>query len=149
VPSLACREASRRAQRLSCVCPPRAVFKPHARRDAAAGPAAQLWRVYQRGMERWLADLLQPVFDNLVADKMVPRFVQRLRILEFTIDHEAPYFSNMRRRTSRKARRPAPACLPLPTLTLNLMRRPTCPTCAAAPAARRAAPPLHACRSLP
>ena len=62
-----------------------------------------MWRVFQRGMERWLADLLQPVFDNLVADRMVPRFVQRLRILEFTIDHEAPYFSNMRRRTSRKA----------------------------------------------
>ncbi|EIE26036.1 hypothetical protein COCSUDRAFT_61028 [Coccomyxa subellipsoidea C-169] len=27
---------------------------------------------------------------------------KRLRILEFTIDHEAPYFSKMRRRTSRK-----------------------------------------------
>ena len=60
------------------------------------------WRVYQRGLERWLADLLQPVFDNLVADKAVPRFVLRLRILEFTLDHEAPYFDNMRRRTSRK-----------------------------------------------
>ncbi len=32
----------------------------------------------------------------------VPRFVQRLRILEFTLDHEAPYFNNMRRRSSRK-----------------------------------------------
>ena len=62
----------------------------------------QVWRVYQRGLERWLADLLQPVFDNLVAEKMVPRFVQRLRILEFTLDHEAPYFSNMRRRSSRR-----------------------------------------------
>lgn len=62
------------------------------------------WRVYQRGLERWLADLLQPVFDNLVADKAVPRFVLRLRILEFTLDHEAPYFDNMRRRTSRKVR---------------------------------------------
>ncbi len=60
------------------------------------------WRVYQRGLERWLADLLQPVFDNLVADGAVPRFVQRLRILEFTLDHEAPYFDDMRRRTSRK-----------------------------------------------
>lgn len=60
------------------------------------------WRVYQRGLERWLADLLQPVFDNLVADGMVPAFVQRLRILEFTLDHEAPYFDAMRRRTSRK-----------------------------------------------
>ena len=58
--------------------------------------------MYQRGLERWLADLLQPVFDNLVAEKMVPRFVQRLRILEFTLDHEAPYFSNMRRRSSRR-----------------------------------------------
>lgn len=27
---------------------------------------------------------------------------QRLRIMEFTLDHEAPYFTNMRRRTSRK-----------------------------------------------
>lgn len=60
------------------------------------------WRVYQRGLERWLADLLQPVFDNLVAEGMVPKFVQRMRILEFTLDHEAPYFTNMRRRSSRK-----------------------------------------------
>lgn len=62
----------------------------------------QAWRVYQRGLERWLADLLQPVFDNLIADESVPGFVQRLRILEFTLDHEAPYFDNMRRRSSRK-----------------------------------------------
>jgi len=32
----------------------------------------------------------------------VPKFVQRMRILEFTLDHEAPYFTNMRRRSSRK-----------------------------------------------
>jgi hypothetical protein len=32
----------------------------------------------------------------------VPRFVQRLRIVELTLDHEAPYVSNMRRRNSRK-----------------------------------------------
>lgn len=32
----------------------------------------------------------------------VPRILKRLRILEFTLDHEAPYFSNMRRRTSRR-----------------------------------------------
>lgn len=62
----------------------------------------QMWRVYQRGLERWLANLLQPVFDNLVAEVAVPRFVQRLRILEFTLDHEAPTFSRMRRRSSRK-----------------------------------------------
>lgn len=60
------------------------------------------WRVYQRGLERWLADLLQPVFDNLVKDNMVPTFVQRLKITEFTLDHEAPYFTNMKRRSSRK-----------------------------------------------
>lgn len=60
------------------------------------------WRVYQRGLERWLASLLQPVFDNLVQDKMVPTFVQRLKITEFTLDHEAPYFTNMKRRSSRK-----------------------------------------------
>lgn len=61
-----------------------------------------MWRVYQRGLERWLADLLQPVFDNLVAEVAVPRFVQRLRIVEFTLDHEAPTFSQMQRRSSRK-----------------------------------------------
>jgi hypothetical protein len=32
----------------------------------------------------------------------MPTFVQRLRIVEFTLDHEAPYVSNMRRRNSRK-----------------------------------------------
>jgi hypothetical protein len=62
----------------------------------------QIWRVYLRGLERWLADLLQPVFDGLVAARSVPRFVQRLKIVEFTLNHEAPVFSNMRRRTSRK-----------------------------------------------
>lgn len=67
-----------------------------------ASSGTQAWRVYQRGLERWLADLLQPVFDNLISDKAVPRFVQRLRILEFTLDHEAPYFDNIRRRSSRK-----------------------------------------------
>lgn len=30
--------------------------------------------------------------------------VQRLRIVELTLDHEAPYFTNMRRRNSRKDR---------------------------------------------
>ena len=62
----------------------------------------QIWRVYLRGLERWLADLLQPVFDGLVAARSVPRFVQRLKVVEFTLDHEAPVFSHMRRRTSRK-----------------------------------------------
>jgi hypothetical protein len=32
----------------------------------------------------------------------MPPWLLRLRIVEFTLDHEAPYFSNMRRRNSRK-----------------------------------------------
>jgi hypothetical protein len=66
--------------------------------------------VYLRGLERWLADLLQPVFDGLVAARSVPRFVQRLKVVEFTLDHEAPVFSNMRRRTSRKVVFPLKWC---------------------------------------
>lgn len=62
----------------------------------------QIWRVYQRGLEQWLADLLQPTFDGLVEARSVPAFVKRLKIVEFTVDHAAPYFTNMRRRTSRK-----------------------------------------------
>jgi hypothetical protein len=62
----------------------------------------QVWRVYQRGLERWIIDLLQPLFDTLVADGAIPKPLLRLKIVEFTLDHEAPYFSNMRRRTSRK-----------------------------------------------
>ena len=49
-------------------------------------PTLQMWRVYQRGLERWIADLLQPVFDNLVTDGMVPRFVMaRLWLSELCI----------------------------------------------------------------
>ena len=39
---------------------------------------------------------------SAAAHSQVPRILKRLRILEFTLDHEAPYFSNMRRRTSRR-----------------------------------------------
>ncbi len=73
-------------------------------RQEVARWCTQMWRVYQRGLERWITDLLQPVFDGVVRDGSVPGFVQRLRIVEFTLDHEAPYFSNMRRRYSRKDR---------------------------------------------
>ena len=31
----------------------------------------QAWRVFQRGLERWIIDLLQPVFDSLVKDGQV------------------------------------------------------------------------------
>lgn len=31
-----------------------------------------------------------------------PAKLQRLKIVELTLDHEAPYFSNMRQRNSRK-----------------------------------------------
>ena len=72
--------------------------------------AIQIWRVYQRGLEQWLADLLQPTFDGLVEAHSVPAFVKRLKIVEFTVDHAAPYFTNVRRRTSRKvSQRPAEA----------------------------------------
>eukprot|EP00879_Flechtneria_rotunda_P007959 GHRR01008338.1.p1 GENE.GHRR01008338.1~~GHRR01008338.1.p1 ORF type:complete len:1287 (+),score=597.52 GHRR01008338.1:548-4408(+) len=62
----------------------------------------KIWRVYQRGLERWITDLLQPVFDGLVQAGSLPTWLLRLRIVELTLDHEAPYFSNMRRRNSRK-----------------------------------------------
>lgn len=62
----------------------------------------KVWRVYQKGLAQWIIDLLQPVLDSLVKDGLVPKFVQRLKIVELTLDHEAPYFSNMRRRNSRK-----------------------------------------------
>lgn len=48
----------------------------------------QIWRVYQRGLERWVIDLLQPTLDGLVTDRTVPAVVQRLRIVELTFDHE-------------------------------------------------------------
>ena len=43
-----------------------------------------------------------PVFSICTAAEEKTVCMQRLRILEFTIDHEAPYFSKMRRRTSRR-----------------------------------------------
>lgn len=49
-----------------------------------------------------MRDILQPVFDNLVRARAVPRRLTGIRIEELTFDHEAPYVSNMRRRTSRK-----------------------------------------------
>lgn len=58
--------------------------------------------MYQRGLERWFSGLLQNLFDSLVEKGKVPTFVQRLRVLELTFDHEAPCLSNMRRRPSRK-----------------------------------------------
>lgn len=62
----------------------------------------KIWRVYQRGLERWLAGVLQPVFDNIVQEGSVPTFLQGLKIQELTFDHQAPYFSNFKKRTSRK-----------------------------------------------
>ncbi|KFM25855.1 Uncharacterized protein PYUK71.03c [Auxenochlorella protothecoides] len=63
----------------------------------------KVWRVYQRGIESWLAEMLQPVLDGVVTDSPVPAMLKRIRIMEVNLDHEAPYFSNMRRRSSRKA----------------------------------------------
>ena len=42
------------------------------------------------------------MFDRVVEQGRVPRFVQRLKIVELDFDHEAPRFSNLRRRSTRK-----------------------------------------------
>lgn len=62
----------------------------------------KIWRVYQRGLERWLAGVLQPVFDKVVKEGNVPQALKEIKIVELTFDHQAPYFTNLRRRTSRK-----------------------------------------------
>lgn len=62
----------------------------------------KIWRVYQQGLERWLANVLQPVFDKVVREGAVPRILKGIKIVEMTFDHQAPYFTNLRRRTSRK-----------------------------------------------
>ena len=51
---------------------------PRRLRPSARPPAcrSQMWRVYQRGIERWLADLLQSLFDLLTSEGVVPAFVQ-------------------------------------------------------------------------
>eukprot|EP00955_Chlamydomonas_euryale_P074187 361960-Chlamydomonas_euryale.AAC.5 len=36
----------------------------------------KMWRVYQRGLERWIIDVLQPVLDECTSDGTLPRFVQ-------------------------------------------------------------------------
>ena len=62
----------------------------------------KIWRVYQQGLEKWLARVLQRVFDKVVNEGSVPRILQGIKIVELTFDHQAPYFTNLRRRTSRK-----------------------------------------------
>ena len=62
----------------------------------------KIWRVYQRGLEKWLAGVLQPVFNKVVFETAVPRILKGIKIVEMTFDHQAPYFTNLRRRTSRK-----------------------------------------------
>ena len=80
----ALRSSSRGPQLLSCMlstaaaCRASRSFKlssapwPSSSADLLSGPPAlhllQAWRIYQRGLERWLADLLQPVFDSLITD---------------------------------------------------------------------------------
>ena len=52
--------------------------------------------------ERWLAAACTSTPSLACLPACLRACLQRLRILEFTLDHEAPYFTNMRRRTSRK-----------------------------------------------
>ena len=62
----------------------------------------KVWRVYQKGLEEWIADLLQPVFDTYINEEDGPSILRRIRIAEFHLNHEAPVFQDMQRRTSRK-----------------------------------------------
>lgn len=62
----------------------------------------KIWRVYQQGLERWLAAVLQRVFNRVVREGTVPKILKGIKIVEMNFDHQAPYFTNLRRRTSRK-----------------------------------------------
>ena len=62
----------------------------------------KVWRVYQRGLETWIANLLQPVFDTYINDETPPKILKRIRIARFTLNHEPPVFDHMQRRNSRK-----------------------------------------------
>lgn len=62
----------------------------------------KIWRVYQRGLENWISDLLQPVFDTYINDDTPPTILRRIRIARFTLNHEPPLFDSMQRRNSRK-----------------------------------------------
>lgn len=62
----------------------------------------KIWRVYQRGLEKWIGNLLQPVFDTYINEDTPPAILKRIRIAQFTLNHEPPVFDNMQRRNSRK-----------------------------------------------
>ena len=62
----------------------------------------KVWRVYQRGLEAWFTDLLQPVFDTYINAETPPAILKRIRIAQFALNHEAPVLSDMQRRNSRK-----------------------------------------------
>jgi hypothetical protein len=62
----------------------------------------KVWRVYQRGLEKWISELLQPVFDTYINDDTQPAILKRIRIEKFALNHEAPVLSKMQRKNSRK-----------------------------------------------
>lgn len=62
----------------------------------------QVWRVYQKGLETWILGLLQPVFDTYIGEDVGPGILKRIKIMELQLNHEAPVFSDMQRRNSRK-----------------------------------------------
>lgn len=62
----------------------------------------KVWRVYQRNLEAWFANLLQLVLDNALKKIEKPLLIRRVEVSEFYLDHEPPLFRNMSRRTSRK-----------------------------------------------
>ncbi|CAG9462662.1 unnamed protein product [Pedinophyceae sp. YPF-701] len=61
----------------------------------------KLWRVYLLGLEGWLMGRLQTVFDWVVRD-FAPKWIRGVKVAKFTLDHEPPLFSDMRRRISRR-----------------------------------------------
>lgn len=62
----------------------------------------KVWRVYQRNLEAWFANMLQLVLDNVLKKIEKPLLIRRVEVSEFYLDHEPPLFRNMSRRTSRK-----------------------------------------------
>eukprot|EP00898_Chlorokybus_atmophyticus_P003834 jgi/Chlat1/4451/Chrsp29S04563 len=59
----------------------------------------KVWYVYQRNLERWLVDILQPAIDSL----STPAYVRRVVIAGFTLAAESATFRNMQRKSSRQA----------------------------------------------
>ena len=125
-----------------------AVDQPHRGRSGRShggcqlSHPAQMWRVLQHGMERWSPGLLEPGFDNLVAPCTGLETQNRAR--RCGACSSAAWSAGWRTCCSRCLTTwwPTAWCRALCSACASwsspsTMRRPTSPTCAAAPAARR------------